>query len=81
MSGILLIPTFHHRTHDSLQPAHIPSATSPVQAFAFHLFIYSSVSTVTRYGLDGPGIEIPARGRDFPHTSKTNLGPIQPPIK
>ena len=40
----------------------------------------SSVSTATRYGLDGPGIESRWR-RDFPHLSITALRPTQPPIQ
>ena len=39
-----------------------------------------SVGIETRYGLHGPGIESPWR-RDFPHPSKTPLGPTQPPIQ
>jgi hypothetical protein len=34
----------------------------------------------TRYGLDGPGIES-QWGQDFLHTSRPDLGPIQPPIQ
>jgi hypothetical protein len=37
------------------------------------------VGTVTRYGLDGPGIES-RWGRDFPHPSIPALRPTQPPI-
>jgi len=40
----------------------------------------SSVNIVTRYGLDGPGIE-PQWGRDFPHPSSPAMGPTQPPTK
>ena len=40
----------------------------------------SSIDIVTRYGLDGPGIES-RWGRDFPHLSRPALGPTQPPIK
>jgi hypothetical protein len=78
MTGLLRIPIFHYRMQNSLQPARILSATSPFQAFTFHLFIYSSVSTVTSYGLVRPGIEIPKRGRDSPHPSNTTLGPSSP---
>jgi len=40
----------------------------------------SSVSIVTGYGLDGPGIESQWR-RDFPHLSTPALGPTQPPVE
>jgi hypothetical protein len=40
----------------------------------------SSVGIATRYGLDGPGIES-RWGPDFPHPSRTALGPTQPPIQ
>jgi len=36
----------------------------------------SSVSIVTRYRLDGPGIDS-QWGRDFPNLSSPALGPIQ----
>ena len=35
------------------------------------------LSTMTRYGLDGPGIES-WKGRDFPHQSRPALGPNHP---
>jgi hypothetical protein len=35
---------------------------------------------VTRYGLDGPGIESQG-GRDFQHPSRLALGPTQPPVQ
>jgi hypothetical protein len=40
----------------------------------------SVVGIVTRYGLDGPGIESRWR-RDFQHPSRPALGPTQPPIQ
>ena len=40
----------------------------------------SSVGILTRYSLDGPGIESPC-GRDFPHLSRPALGPTQPAIQ
>ena len=39
----------------------------------------SVVGIATRYGLDGPGIES-RWGRDFPHPSRSALGPTQPPV-
>jgi len=40
----------------------------------------SSVGIATGYGLDGPGIESRC-WRDFPHLSRTALGPTQPPVQ
>jgi hypothetical protein len=40
----------------------------------------SVVGIVTRYELDGPGIES-RWGRDFSHLSRPALGPTQPPIQ
>jgi len=40
----------------------------------------SSVGIATRCGLDGPRIES-RWGRDFPHPSRSALGPTQPPIQ
>jgi len=40
----------------------------------------SSVTIVTRYGLDGPGIES-RWGRNIPHPSRSALRPTQPPIQ
>jgi len=40
----------------------------------------SSVSIVTGYGLDGPGIES-WQGQDFSHLSRPALGPTQPPVQ
>jgi hypothetical protein len=40
----------------------------------------SSVSIVTGYGLDRPGIET-RWGRDFPQLSRPALGPTQPPVQ
>ena len=38
------------------------------------------VSIVTRYVLDGPGIES-RRGRDFQYPSRPAMGPTQPPVQ
>ena len=43
-------------------------------------WLYSSVSIVTAYGLDGPGIES-RWGRDFAHPSRPALRPTQPPVQ
>lgn len=40
----------------------------------------SSVSIVSRYGLDGSGIETMFE-QDFPHPSRQALGPTQPPVQ
>ena len=40
----------------------------------------SSVSIATAYGLDDPGIES-RWGRDFPHLSRPDLRPTQPPVQ
>jgi len=49
-----------------------------------YIYIYigrdSSVGIATRFGLDGPGIKS-QWGRDFPHPSRPDLGPTQPPIR
>jgi hypothetical protein len=43
-------------------------------------FAYVLVNPATGYGLGGPGIEF-RWGRDFSHTSRTALGPTQPPVQ
>jgi hypothetical protein len=40
----------------------------------------SVVGIVTRYELDGPGIES-RWGRDFQHSSRPALGPTHPPVQ
>jgi hypothetical protein len=48
------------------------------------LYLYcgsgSSVGIATGYGLDGPRIDS-RWGRDFPHLSRSALGPKQPPVQ
>jgi hypothetical protein len=39
----------------------------------------SSDGIAIRYGLHSPGTE-PRCGRDYPHTSRLDVGPTQPPI-
>jgi hypothetical protein len=57
---------------------------SPVVAFIDTINLISGlgsvVSTVTGYGLDGPGIESQWQ-RDFPQLSRPALGPTQPPVQ
>jgi hypothetical protein len=40
----------------------------------------NSADTATLYGMDGPGIES-WWGTDFPHQSRSTLGPLQPPLQ
>jgi hypothetical protein len=51
-----------------------------IQVYFLLVGRYSVVGTVTRYGLDVPGIES-RWGRDFPHPSRPALGLTKPPIK
>jgi hypothetical protein len=48
--------------------------------WAFEVGRDSSVSRVTHYWLDGPGIES-QWGHDFPHPSRPALGPTQPSVQ
>ena len=50
------------------------------ESMAFHVGRNSSVGMAIRYGLDGPGSES-RWGRDFPHLSRSALGPSQPPVQ
>jgi hypothetical protein len=56
----------------------------PIYQILFSYIFYrgpgSSVGIATGFGLDGPGIESRWR-RVFPHLSRPNLGPIQPPVQ
>ena len=58
----------------SLAPGDIPCT---------HLFMGrdSAVGIATRYGPDRPVIGSRWGERDFPHLSRTDLGPTQPPIQ
>jgi hypothetical protein len=47
-------------------------------ASASKVFLTTYKTTLTGYGLDGPGIES-RWGRDFPHLYRPALGPTQPP--
>jgi hypothetical protein len=46
----------------------------------YYIIYNSVVDIVTRYRLDGPGIES-RWGRDFPQPSRPAPGPTQPPIQ
>jgi len=48
--------------------------------FSFMNSQSSVVCIATRYGLNGPGIEY-WKGDDFPHPSRPDLKPTQPPIQ
>jgi hypothetical protein len=50
------------------------------KGFSFFMGRDSIVGIVTRYGLDGPGIESQLR-RDFPLPYRPAEGPTQPPIQ
>jgi hypothetical protein len=56
--------------------------TSMFYVMLVHNFVGrdSSVGIATRYGLYGPGIEC-RWGRGFPHSSRTALRHIQPPVQ
>jgi len=67
----------------------LPLLTESDLLFSFLIFLDryswrcgpgSSAGIETGYGLDGPGIES-QWGRDFPHLSRTALGPNQPPVQ
>jgi hypothetical protein len=50
-----------------------------IYSYFVSLYQHSIVGTATRYGLDCPGIESRC-GQDFPHRSRTAMGPTQRPV-
>jgi hypothetical protein len=80
-------PTIRHNDLLEIKPQalQMPQRTQAT-AFSINMYTfcpvgqYSSVSTATHNGLDGPGIES-RWGWDFPHLSRPALGPIQPPVQ
>jgi hypothetical protein len=59
-----------------------PVISTPTVAYIY-IYVYgpgSSVGIGTGYGPDGPGIDS-QWGRDFPHLSRQNLTPTQPPVQ
>ena len=65
-----------------IRPAGITCGQRAVRQFILYYVAgrNSLVGIVTRYGLDGPGIES-RWGRGFPHPSTPALGTTQPPIQ
>jgi hypothetical protein len=51
-----------------------------VRILLFFCILYGTLTMVTGYGLDGPGIES-KWGQDFPHLSRPALGPTQTPVQ
>jgi hypothetical protein len=65
-----------------IEPAqrHLYSHMDLITVLRIYVGGHTSVGIAARYGLDGPGIESVC-GLDFPHPSRTAVGPTQPPIK
>jgi len=82
MSGRLWIPTFPYRMHNSLQPACIPSATSPVQSKPSSSICLFIVQSVQRHAMGWKGRESKSRRGDeiFFTRSRRLWGPTSPLI-
>jgi hypothetical protein len=69
-----------HQTSIRLKKGHQTTKKTFGKHTCFNMGRDSSVSVVTDYGLDGPGIES-RWGLDIPYLSRPALGPTQPPIQ